>query len=151
MNNCNKGHPEECGYYIQKLAKNIKYLADENLVKHGVTFEQVKVLRVLDSCTEESAASQKDIEVFFELKRSSVTSILKNMEKNGLVARSGDASDGRIKKVWLTDKGRSLSLHLRSYMNTLEEVVVSDMTEEEKALFKQLLKRGIRNVEAFVK
>ncbi|SHO46731.1 MarR family winged helix-turn-helix transcriptional regulator [Anaerocolumna xylanovorans] len=149
MENCSREHPDNYGYYIQKLAKNIKYLADENLIAHKITFEQVKVLKFLEPYNGESPANQKDIEVRFELKRSSVTSILQNMERSGLVSRSGDASDGRVKRVWLTEKGRELSLFLRDYINKIEQVIVSDMTEEEKAFFKQLLKRSIQNVEMF--
>lgn len=151
MNNFNKGHPEDYGYHIQKLAKSIKYLADDNLVKHGITFEQVKIIKFLQTFSTENTASQKDIEVMFELKRSSVTSILKNMEKSGLVARSGDATDGRMKRVWLTEKGYELSIVLKNYIKTLEDVIVQDMTEEERLLFKQLLKKGIQNMESFMK
>lgn len=149
MNNSSKEHPGDYGYYIQKLAKNIKYLADENLIAHKITFEQVKVLKFLDGFTEENPANQKDIEVMFELKRSSVTSILQNMERSSLVRRSGDALDGRVKRVWLTEKGRDLSLLLKDYILKLENVIVSDMTEEEQSIFKELLKKSIQNIEMF--
>lgn len=148
---CNKGRPEDYGYHIQKLGKNIKYLADENLIKHGITFEQVRVMRFLDGYSCDNPANQKDVEIMFELKRSSVTNILQNMEKHGLVTRSGDVLDGRIKKVWLTEKGKELYLHLRSYLVMLEEVIVQGMTEEEKDMFRLLLKKSIQNVETFMK
>ena len=147
---CNKGRPEDYGYHIQKLGKNIKYLADENLIKHGITFEQVRVMRFLDGYSSDNPANQKDVEIMFELKRSSVTNILQNMEKHGLVTRSGDVLDGRIKKVWLTEKGKELYLHLRSYLVMLEEVIVQGMTEEEKDMFRLLLKKSIQNVETFM-
>ncbi len=149
MNNCNKEHPGDYGHYIQKLAKNIKYLADENLIAHKVTFEQVKILKFLNGYTQENPANQKDIEVIFELKRSSVTSILQNMERSGLVRRSGDVIDGRVKRVWQTEKGRELSLLLKDYIVKLENVIVSGMTEEEQSTFKELLKRSIQNIEIF--
>jgi len=123
----------------------------ENLIKHGITFEQVRVMRFLDSYSSDNPANQKDVEIMFELKRSSVTNILQNMEKNGLVTRSGDALDGRMKKVWLTEKGKDLYLHLRSYLVKLEEVIVQGMTEEEKDMFRLLLKKSIQNVETFMK
>jgi DNA-binding MarR family transcriptional regulator len=150
MDNSGREHPDDYGYYIQKLAKSVKYLADENLTAHKITFEQIKVLKFLQPYTQENPANQKDIEVMFELRRSSVTSILQNMERSGLVSRSGDAADGRIKRVWLTEKGRELNLSLRGYLEKLEKVIVSGMTEEEKASFKQLLKRSIQNVEMFM-
>lgn len=138
---------DDYGVYIQRLAKNIKYLAEENLIKQGVTLEQVKILRFLSMNFGESFCNQKDIETNFGIKRSSVTSILQNMEKNDLIIRVSDENDGRVKKVKLTHKGNILSGKLKDYIRNLEKVIVKDMSLEEKDLFKILLKRSISNVE----
>ncbi len=143
--------PEHYGAYIQRIAKNIKYLADENLSKHNITLEQVKIIQFLNGSYEDSGASQKDIEQNFAIRRSSVTSILQNMEKSGVVLRMGDDSDARIKRVLLTDKGKDLSGELKDFICNLESVIVNGMTREEKALFNQLLKRGLSNVEELMK
>ncbi|WFR59003.1 MarR family transcriptional regulator [Anaerocolumna sp. AGMB13025] len=137
----------EYGYYIQNLAKNIKYLADENLVKQNLTIEQVKILRFLREHNEEGSALQKEIEVYFKIKRSSVTSILQNMEKGGLLIREGIAADARIKKVCLTKKGQDLSISLVGFILNLEEVIVDGMSLEERAVFAELLKKSLNNVE----
>jgi DNA-binding MarR family transcriptional regulator len=137
----------EYGYYIQCLAKNIKYLADENLVKQNLTIEQVKILRFLREHNEESSAFQKEVEVFFKIKRSSVTSILQNMEKSGLLIREGIAADARIKKVSLTKRGQDLAVSLKDFINHLEEVIVDDMSKEERVVFVGLLKKSLYNVE----
>jgi len=149
MTNQNKAfrHGDDCGHYIQRLAKNIKYLADENLVKQNITIEQVKIMRFLRENNEEASAYQKDVELFFNIKRSSVTNILNNMEKSGLLTREGIESDARIKKVRLTEKGKELSISLKGFIVHLEEVIVDGMSEEEKAAFKELLIRSLDNVE----
>ncbi len=140
-------HGDDYGHYIQRLAKNIKYLADENLVKQNITIEQVKIMRFLRENNEEASAYQKDVELFFNIKRSSVTNILNNMEKSGFLTREGIEADARIKKVRLTEKGKELSISLKGFIVHLEEVIVDGMSEEEKAAFKGLLIRSLDNVE----
>lgn len=149
MTNKNKAfrHGDDWGHYIQRLAKNIKYLADENLVKQNTTIEQVKIMRFLRENNEEASAYQKDVELFFNIKRSSVTNILNNMEKSGLLTREGIESDARIKKVRLTEKGKELSISLKGFILNLEGVIVDGMSEEEKAVFKKLLIKSLDNVE----
>ncbi len=149
MDNNKSIHKEHYGALIQRLAKNIKYLADENLSNHNVTLEQVKMVHFLNS-HEDSGAYQKDIEQKFLIKRSSVTNILNNMEKSGLILRIGDVSDARIKKVLLTDKGKALSNTLKDFICNLETVIIKDMTEEEMDLFIKLLKKSLSNVEKFM-
>lgn len=136
---------DDNGILIQRLAKNIKYLADENLSNHNITIEQVKILRFLSESLG-SFAYQKDIEQNFAIKRSSVTNILQNMEKSGLIERLGDVSDARIKKVLLTEKGAELSKTLKDFICNLESVIANDMTGEEKEVFKNLLKKSLNNV-----
>ncbi len=145
-NGRNKNH---YGILIQRLAKNIKYLADENLSKHNITLEQVKIMQFLNN-SGESGAYQKDIEQNFAIKRSSVTNILQNMEKRGLVTRVGDASDARIKRALLTQEGRDLSKTLKDFIYNLETIILKDMTEEEMDLFKKLLEKSMSNVEKLI-
>lgn len=144
-------HPDDYGIYIKKLGKSIKYLSDENLVNHNITIEQVKILRFLSLNYSRSSAYQKEIELHFEIKRSSVTNILQNMEKNGLVSRIGDETDARMKKVFLTERGSELSNSLRDYITKLEEIIVKGMSDEEKRSFKDLLKRSLKNVEEYMR
>jgi DNA-binding MarR family transcriptional regulator len=146
------GIRQEYGPLIQRLSKKIKYLAEENLVKHKITLEQVKILKFLAAKSKElTVVYQKDIETEFDVKRSSVTSILQNMEKSGLISRESDQEDARIKRVILTEKGIKLSILLKDYIENLEATIVKDMTTEEKEIFTQLLKRALNNVESLTK
>ena len=47
---------------------------------------------------------QKDLEKEFDLKRSSVSLLLNNMEKSDLIQRVPVAEDARLKKIILTEK-----------------------------------------------
>jgi DNA-binding MarR family transcriptional regulator len=47
----------------------------------------------------------KDVEQAFKITRSSVTSVVQLMEKNGYISRQPVPYDARLKKLVLTDKG----------------------------------------------
>ena len=51
---------------------------------------------------------QKDIETEFQIKRSTASTLLASMEKNGLITRRSVDHDARLKQVILTDKARKM-------------------------------------------
>lgn len=135
----------EYGKYIHLITKKTKYLADENLLKHNITLEQVHVMRFL-SDNDGRIIYQKDIEKNFDIKRSTVTSILQLMEKKQLIIRKEDEKDARMKMVIFTDKGKNLSMELKNFINHLEDVIVDGISEEDKAKYLLLLKKSLDNL-----
>ena len=74
---------------------------------------------------------QKDLEHTFEIRRSTVTSILQLMEKKGYVERRPVPGDARLKSVRLTAKGEESHLQIEHLISILEEKQKIDITEEE--------------------
>lgn len=136
------------GKFIHMLSKRMKYLADENLVKQNMTFEQVKIIVFLTESKQENIY-QKDIEKHFEIKRSTVTSILQTMEKKDMIIRMEDETDARMKKVTLTEKGIQLSRELKDFINQLHGIIVEGFSDEEKEKFLYLLKKSIQNMSEY--
>ena len=56
---------------------------------------------------------QKDVETEFSIGRSTVTNILKLMEKKGYIRREAVPQDGRLKRLVLLDKGMALNQTMR--------------------------------------
>lgn len=138
------GEPEY-GKYIHLITKKTKYLADENLLKHNITLEQVHIMRFLSE-NDGKVIYQKDIEKYFDIKRSSVTNILQIMEKKEMIIRKEDEKDARMKMVFFTDKGKKLSMELRNFIKHLEEVIVDGISEEDKAKYLLLLMKSLDNL-----
>ena len=63
---------------------------------------------------------QKDIEAEFKICRSTVTNILKLMEKKGYIRRESVPYDARLKKLVLTDTGRELHEKTKDMIDMLE-------------------------------
>ena len=70
----------------------------------AVTSIQALVLQYLIVETKKRDVFPKDLEEFLEIKPSSVTSLISNLERNGYLRRESLAKDGRYKKLVLTEK-----------------------------------------------
>lgn len=91
---------------------------------------------------------QKDIESEFAISRSTVTNILKLMEKKGYITRTSVESDARLKKISLTDKGKQTGAILQKAVDENEKVFDKLLDEDEKKSFLLLIKKlryGLEN------
>lgn len=74
------------------------------------------------------------------------TKMLHRLEKVGLVKRRKDPEDARIRRVYLTDSGRSLQEPVTRYWKHFEEKILSELTLEEQLLFRRLLLQVYSNL-----
>lgn len=78
---------------------------------------------------------QKDIEARFSISRSTVTGILKLMEKKGYVIRESVPQDARLKRLVLTEKGKMLHLQTEEDIEHLEQFVREDIDPKDLEVF----------------
>lgn len=142
---------EHIGRYVNRLSKDIRYSINGYLLEKGysMTGEQCRILGYIKYCNDNGkCVYQKDIENSFGIKRSSVASILANMEKGGYIIREGDKSDARIKKVLLTDKGQKLQTEIGLTIGMIEEMITRNMSDKDKSELIRLTKLAISNIES---
>ena len=82
---------------------------------------------------------QKDIETLLSVRRSTVTTIIKCMEKNGLITRTSVMSDARLKKLRLTDRARSIHEYVGAEIERTEKLARTGISEEELNCFFSVL------------
>ena len=80
-----------------------------------VTFEMLHILRCLDRV--DSKINQQELANLTYKDKSSLSYLIKNMEKRGLVLREEDPSDKRNKLVLLTAKGEILHTEIRKIID----------------------------------
>ncbi len=90
---------------------------------------------------------QKDIEVEFSIAKSTVTSIVKLMEKKGYIFRESVEKDGRLKKLALTERGRRIHERHMGDMDILEERCRRNITPEELKVFLTVAEKLKQNLE----
>lgn len=74
---------------------------------------------------------QKDIELEFNVRRSSVTGLLKCLEANGFIERESVEHDARLKKIILTAKAYEYKNILENHVNELEKILTNNLSKQE--------------------
>lgn len=74
---------------------------------------------------------QKDIEKEFEINKSTVTCIIKLMEKKGYIQRQSVEYDGRLKRIRLTDKGEKSHIEALKSIKKVEGILRQNIPDEE--------------------
>lgn len=97
---------------------------------------------------EQREVFQKDVEAEFMLARSTVTAVIKLMEQKGYIRRESVAYDGRLKRLLLTEKGAQAQQQMGSVIADVEAQLVAGISEEELAVFHEVLRKIGKNAEA---
>jgi len=79
----------------------------------------------------ERAVYQRDVEEALRITRSSVTSLVKLMERKGYLRREPVESDARLKKLTLTEKGIASCEHTMAAIDQTEALAVRGLTKEQ--------------------
>lgn len=84
---------------------------------------------------------QKDLEIEFGISRSTVTNILKLMEKKGYIERVSVENDARLKKLVLTERGEMTNSILKNTLSDNEARVTGILSSEEQDTFFALIRK----------
>lgn len=90
---------------------------------------------------------QKDLEVNMSCNKSTMSSIISTMEKNGLVTRETSEQDSRINYLVLTDRGLEMALFLKKDRKLTEDIMLDGITEDEYLMFNQIVAKIRKNLE----
>ncbi len=78
---------------------------------------------------------QRDVEAELDIRKSSATTLLQRMEKNGLIIRNPMPNDARWKKLELTQKAIDFRNELKARMLQVEKHATEGLSEHDVDLF----------------
>ena len=119
------------GKKINIFAKRIHRRIDKEAAQYGVTGVQARILGFIYHNSNKRDIFQKDIEEELDIRRSSVTSVLQLMEKNGFINRVSVSEDARLKKIILTKKGSEIQENVYKFILKFEKSLRDELTEDE--------------------
>ena len=137
------------GLHINKLSRIISRKVDAavfNAIDDNITVSQAYVIDFITDNTDRDIF-QKDLELEFGLKRSSVSLMLNNMEKSDLIKRVPVPEDARLKKIVLTEKAVEISKKISVAIDAVEGRIAESLGEEEVHLFLNMLKKIRTDIE----
>lgn len=130
---------------IKTISLEIDKLGNQMLFPYDLTYPQFKTLKLLFK-KPPLTVRQIDIERHFSLSNPTVTGIIQNLEKKGLIERATNPEDSRSKVIAVTEKARALEKELGALGARIEERAAGGLTGEERkellALLKKLKKSG---------
>lgn len=89
---------------------------------------------------------QKDVENEFFISRSSVTGIVKAMEKKGYISRESVAYDARLKKLILTSEGRRVYEETLQNIERVEKIICSGISQDRMENFYSVIHQMKENI-----
>ncbi|MEC0227272.1 MarR family winged helix-turn-helix transcriptional regulator [Paenibacillus alba] len=87
----------------------------------------------------EDGLRQNELAARIHNKPATITVMIDRMEKTGLLERRPDPHDQRVTRVYLTDKGREVTIHVKEAIRTTDELTFANFLPEELMLFRRLL------------
>ncbi len=134
--------------YLRQIGQRTKLLLDERLLPYDITPQQARIIGfVVSEQRIGKIVYQKDLEDVFELKGSSITSLLQGLERKGFVRRRIDSSDERRKVIDVLPKGYGLISDTEAAFREIDEQMIQGITQEQQELLVKVLSAMAHNLE----
>jgi MarR family transcriptional regulator for hemolysin len=116
-------------YLFVRAHKLIHAAADEAMSRHGVRVGQNRVLAAL---WEHDGLTPGEVAARIHLSTPTVVNTATRMEEAGLLTRVRDPDDGRLVRLYLTERGRDAREPIEDERRQLTERATATLTEEER-------------------
>lgn len=114
-------------------------------LKLDITPVQARILLAI--CQNREMSCQKSIEEIVHCNKSTISNILKTMEKNGLIKRIGNENDLRRKSIVLTSKAKKILSILDEDRKRIVQDITENISDDEIIIFNKILMKLKYNVE----
>lgn len=133
----------ELGIRLDKL-----YLLRRVAVNHGAVEGDLYMgqLPILDYIIEHPGCTQKEVADYLQVTPASIALSTKRLQQAGLIQKEVDRENLRRNKLTVTDRGVAAKERFRVLMDSLDQKLFQDFSQEELAALKGLLDRMLNNI-----
>ena len=143
------GERPQIGFQLKFINNLIRRRMDVRFSEQGLGelsgMQGPMVGYIYDNCKKQDIF-QKDIEKVFNIRRSTATVMLQNLELKGFITRQAVEHDARLKKIMVTEKAEQYSLRIREQIDEFHRELEQGITEEEKEEFSRILDKIQENL-----
>lgn len=131
-----------CYLHRQMCRENSQLFAE-----YGVSPVQMHALVFVHKNSKEGKkVCQKDVEKQINLRPSSVSTLISNLERDGFLIRTVSEGDARTKWIELTEKGKCLCIKDKLLVDRCDGAIQSALTEGEQEEFEKLLNKILNSI-----
>lgn len=144
-----KGKDRKLGFELKAINNMILRKVYTRFARAGledICGMQGPVLGYLDCHTTRRDVFQRDIEQHFNIRRSTATGMLQNLEQKGYLVREPVPQDARLKRIVLTEKARNVNRQVQGIIDAFHEELEFGITPEEKEIFLRVADKIMDNL-----
>lgn len=113
--------------------------------KEGVHPGQMKLLSII---SKNDGIIQRDLAEILDMRPSSLTEMVSNLEKNSLISRKQDENDRRVMHVYLTEEGKKIIENFKQAKDDLHDSVFNCLTLDEKEKMLEIVRKVNSSLES---
>jgi MarR family transcriptional regulator for hemolysin len=133
------------GFLIHDVSRLRRNTFDQIMKPLGVTRSQWWVIAHL---SREEGSNQTQLAEILDVGKVTLGGLIDRLEASGLVARKPDATDRRIRRVYLTKAAHALIKQMREAECKHNRLVLAGLTDEDRSHLSELLSKLKRNLRA---
>lgn len=136
-------------FRIKSLNNEIKRNFDRSAIERNeanLTGMQFAFLGYISERSELGDVYQRDIEVEFNIRRSTASGMLQLLEREGYIQRLSVPNDARLKRIILTNKAREQDEKAKRDMDLFDRKITAGLSEEELREFNRILDKIADNI-----
>lgn len=114
-------------------------------VNYRITPIQIFIIKFL--LENNLSCYQKDLYNFTGRGKSTVSSVLTTMEKNGLILKKGEDIDSKNVKIYLTEEAKDVYIKLQDYLNDFCNQITAGVSLNELKVFNRVITKMKKNVD----
>lgn len=139
-------NPPDCPYYlISRVTLLVTSELKKGLAEGGAADVRPAYLGALLALWQEDALKVVDLGKRAGLETSTMTGLIDRMERDGLVERRDDASDRRVQRIHLTEKGKQAMNPALAAVDKILATVFEGISEEDLSKTIDVLRRVLAN------
>lgn len=136
-------------YEIITLDNNLKRFALNKgkcaLPKNPPSPIQMQILHYL-IINQDKDIYQRDLEKLLNLRRSTISGILKTMEKHDIIIKNDSKIDARSKKIELSSSSKEFYKQAKKIFKEVNNILVKDINDDEIETFINVIHKMISNI-----
>ncbi|WP_227076395.1 MarR family winged helix-turn-helix transcriptional regulator [Acidocella sp. KAb 2-4] len=142
--------PFRFGYLVHDVSRIRRTVMDQVFRPLGVTRSQWSILTTL-SRGGNDGMTQVDLARLLEVGKVTVGGLVDRLEATGHVERRADASDRRIKRVFITKQGYDVLQQMIDVATKLNERTLSNVSREDRLICEDVLFKVKQNLKEVLK
>ena len=129
---------------LVRAAETFKRVVSNIFRKHGLSFPQYNMLRVLDA-SKDGQSRITHVSRIMLVPVANMTGIARRLEKNSFIKRKSDPTDERVTILEITPKGKRTLTYIEKERDDYMHAMLKEFAEDEKSALLENLKLLIKN------